>query len=281
MKEKEKRQNRKKSPRKIIMIILFVIIALVAIQFTVVQIFMNGSKKEKAAAPGNAAAYDVENIQPLSKRPLEGKTILFLGSSVTEGDASQGTSFVDYMVKLDGLNATKNAVSGTTLVNQFSIFSWMGRGDGRSYIARLKSEDKTIDYDAVVVQLSTNDATMKKPLGEISSSTSIDSFDTKTITGAMEYIIAYSRSTWNCPVIFYTGTYYDSAEYAAMVDCLLKIQDKWDIGVIDMYYDSELNAIDEENYNLYMYDKIHPTKAGYLEWWTPYIENYLYDYLVD
>lgn len=278
---KEKSKDRKKNPRKTIMIILIVIIVLVATQFTVVQIFMNGGEKEKALAPGNAADYDLENIQPLSQRPLEEKTILFLGSSVTEGDASLGTSFVDYMVRLDGLNATKNAVSGTTLVNQFSIFSWMGRGDGRSYVARLESEDKTIAYDAVVVQLSTNDATMKKPLGEISSSSSIDSFNTKTITGAIEYIIAYSRSTWNCPVIFYTGTYYDSTEYAAMVDRLLELQDKWDIGVIDMYYDSELNSIDEETYNLYMYDKIHPTKAGYLEWWTPYIESYLYDYLAD
>lgn len=281
MKEKERSKNSKKNPRKTIMIILIVIIALVATQFIVVQIFMNGGEKEKVSAPGNAAAYDLENIQPLSQRPLEEKTILFLGSSVTEGDGSLGTSFVDYMVRLDGLNATKNAVSGTTLVNQFSIFSWMGRGDGRSYVARLESEDKTIAYDAVVVQLSTNDATMKKPLGEISGSTSIDSFDTKTITGAIEYIIAYSRSTWDCPVIFYTGTYYESTEYAAMVDRLLELQDKWDIGVIDMYYDSELNAIDEETYNLYMYDKIHPTKAGYLEWWTPYIEDFLYDYLAD
>ena len=28
-----------------------------------------------------------------------------------------------------------------------------------------------------------------------------------------------------------------------------------------------------------MADNIHPTKAGYLEWWTPKIEAYIVDYL--
>lgn len=28
-----------------------------------------------------------------------------------------------------------------------------------------------------------------------------------------------------------------------------------------------------------MADKIHPTKAGYLEWWTPKMEQYIYDYI--
>ena len=30
---------------------------------------------------------------------------------------------------------------------------------------------------------------------------------------------------------------------------------------------------------LYMFDGIHPTQAGYLNWWTPKMEAYLYDYL--
>ena len=34
----------------------------------------------------------------------------------------------------------------------------------------------------------------------------------------MEYIIVYAKQTWNCPVIFYTGTKYDSKQYQQMVD---------------------------------------------------------------
>jgi len=33
----------------------------------------------------------------------------------------------------------------------------------------------------------------------------------------MEYIICYAKQTWNCPVLFYTGTKYDSEQYAEMV----------------------------------------------------------------
>lgn len=280
MKEKGKERTKKKmSPAKIVGIVLIVIVILAVAQFSVVWFFMNGAKGKKAAASGNEEKYDVDNVDTLADSPLREKRILFLGSSVTYGDASMGVSFVEYLEKRDGVIVKENAVSGTTLVDDFSIFSWMGKGDGRSYVARLESEDTAASYDAAVIQLSTNDATMKKELGEVSDSVELSDFDTKTVTGAMEYIIAYCKETWDCPVVFYTGTYYDSPEYSAMVDRLLELQEKWDIGVIDMYHDSELNDIEESDYDLYMYDKIHPTKAGYLEWWTPYMEEYLYDFL--
>lgn len=63
-------------------------------------------------------------------------------------------------------------------------------------------------------------------------------------------------------MVFYTGSYYESDVYEAMVGQLLKIQEKRGIGVIDLYTDEEFNAIGEETYALYMADKIHPTKAG-------------------
>lgn len=244
------------------------------------QNFKKSDEEKKNAHPGNAAAYNLENVSPLSDSPLQGKSILFLGSSVTYGEASQGISFADYIGKLDGVHVTKEAVSATTLVDENSILAKLGYGDGRSYVRRLiESVDPNAHFDAVVVQLSTNDATMGKPLGELGSSTDAADFDVKTVTGAIENIIAYARDTWDCPVVFYTGSYYESEAYAAMVDRLLAIQEKWDIGVVDLYTDEAFNQIDADTYNFYMYDQIHPTKAGYLEWWTPAIEAYLYDYL--
>ena len=32
----------------------------------------------------------------------------------------------------------------------------------------------------------------------------------------------------------------------------------------------------EKEYEVYMADPVHPTQAGYLEWWTPKMEEYLY-----
>lgn len=164
------------------------------------------------------------------------------------------------------------AVSGTTLVDE----TVWGK---ESYIARLKTIDPGITADAFICQLSTNDATMKKPLGEISDSFDIGDFDTQTVAGAMEYVIAYARQTWNCPVIFYTGTQYKSAQYEEMVALLLKLQEKWDIGVIDLWNDGEMNAVSKADYDLYMVNGIHPSRAGYRDWWTPKFEAYLSEYL--
>lgn len=270
--------KKKKKVWKILLICLIVLIVVAAGMFYFgVKSYMTKDEATKAEAPGNADAYSLENVKPLENSPLSGKKILFLGSSVTYGAAAQGCSFADYIGRLDGVEVTKEAVSATTLADDFSIFAFIGYGDGRSYVTRLNKVDTSIPFDAVVVQLSTNDATMGKPLGEISVSTDKADFDVKTVTGAMEYIIAYCRETWHCPVIFYTGSYYESEAYAAMVDRLHELAEKWDIAVADLYNDEKLNDIDPERYDFYMFDPIHPTKAGYLEWWTPAIEAVLYD----
>ena len=103
----------------------------------------------------------------------------------------------------------------------------------------------------------------------------VQRFDTKTVAGAIEYVIAYAKQTWNCPVIFYTGTQYKSEQYAQMVDLLLQIQEKWKIGVIDLWNDPEMQAVSAEDYKLYMINGIHPSLAGYRDWWTPKFEAYL------
>ena len=52
---------------------------------------------------------------------------------------------------------------------------------------------------------------------------------------------------------------------------------KWEIEVLDLWDDEEMNGIEESDYKLYMFDSIHPTRAGYLLWWTPKFEDKLYE----
>ena len=195
---------------------------------------------------------------------LAGKRIFFLGSSVTYGSAAGGVSFVDMLAEKDGIIAVKEAVPGTTLVDN---------GE-RSYISRLKKHTEDPAPDAFVCQLSTNDATLGLPVGTISDTFDIGSFDTSTVAGAIEYILAYVRNRWNCPVVFYTGTRYESENYAELVTLLLKIREKHNIRVIDMW-DSDMNDIPNELYKRYMADGIHPTKEGYAQWWLPVFEKEL------
>lgn len=215
---------------------------------------------------GNYGEYDLKNTEALQSSPLKGKTIIFLGSSVTYGYGSMGVSFADFLEVTDGITAIKEAVSGTTLADVKS----------NSYVSRMKTIDKNIKADAFVCQLSTNDATKEMPLGEISDSFDTNDFDTLTVAGAIEHIIAYAKETWNCPIVFYTQAKYDSEYYGKMVELLLEIQKKWNINVIDFWNDAQINSITEEEKQLYLVDHIHPTKAGYKVWWLPKIQESLY-----
>ncbi len=202
----------------------------------------------------------------LYREILEGKKIIFLGSSVTYGAAAMGKSFIEDLEEKDGIVAIKEAVSGTLLVDE-------DVADGKSYIARLKTIDPNQQIDAFVCQLSTNDATHHKPLGTIAESYDQELFDTKTVAGAIEFIIAYAKQTWHCPVVFYTGTRYDSKQYQKMVALLWAIQEKWQIDVIDLWNDPDMNQVTADDYKRYMADPIHPTRDGYREWWSPKFEE--------
>lgn len=262
--------------KKVVKIVLVVLAVLIVIDL-IISIVLAGSmggigpfkflkeNKLKSAA-GNAEEYHLENVEALEESPLEEKKILFLGSSVTKGACSLDVSMADYIAQLDQCEVVKEAVGGTTL----------STAKDNSYVERLNNLKTNQEFDLVVCQLSTNDASQKMKLGEICDSKNIDDLDTAMVTGAMEYIIAYCQQTWDCSVVFYTGTKYDSGEYQKMVDRLLELQDKWGIGVIDLWNNEEMNAVSDEDYDLYMYDSIHPTQAGYLEWWTPVIEEELY-----
>lgn len=217
---------------------------------------------------GNDSKYSMKYVVPAEKQPLAGENVLFLGSSVTFGSGSGEEAMPEYFAARFGMKVTKEAVSGTTLVDK----------DEMSYVSRLyQNVDPAIPYKLLVCQLSTNDAAQALPLGEIASQGA--PFDTMTITGAMEAIIAYAKEKWNCPVVFYTGAYFDSEQYEAMVKRLYELSEKWGVGVLDLWNDADWNAVSEEERAFYMNDPVHPTKAGYLKWWCPELERQLVNYL--
>ncbi len=197
---------------------------------------------------------------------LESQTIIFLGSSVTYGSASGGWSMCDALAERHDCNVIKWALSGTTLVDN----------GADSYVQRLlRDAAEQAECDRFICQLSTNDASLGLPLGEVSADCALEAFDTTTVIGAIEYIIAYVKEKWHCPIAFYTGTYYESAAYGAMVDALYRIAEKWGISIIDLWNDPEMRAVSPADYARYMDDPIHPTREGYAEWWTPRFEGYL------
>ena len=170
---------------------------------------------------------------------LSGKNILFLGSSVTYGSASGGVSFVEIMAEQCGFSFIKEAVSGTTL-------------------ARLKKLGTNISIDALVCQLSTNDATRNISLSEVED--------------AIRFIVEYAKCNFNCAIAFYTNPYYESESYAKMVELVNSLAGQYGFCVLDFYSNESMT---NEEYAEYMADRIHPTLKGYREWITPKFIHFL------
>lgn len=220
---------------------------------------------------GNAAEYSLENTPENADSPLKGKTYFFLGSSVTKGERSEGESMVDFVAKRNGCLCIKEAVSGTTLMDNGET-SYVQRLD-----AYLAGGDRAEHLDAFICQLSTNDIKYPDSFGTVTGADqrSAEDFDRTTTCGAVEYIIVKAKETWDCPVVFYTNSDFHNENYETMLKLLDQVAEKWDIEVIDLYRDEAFNDISEEDKDLYMSDATHPTKAGYRDWWTPKFEEKL------
>lgn len=218
---------------------------------------------------GNSFRYNPSRTEEQPQNILYNKKILLLGSSVTLGMTSRFTSLAAYLSRRNHCTITMDAVLASTLAARNRL----------SYVDRLKKYTKnTNPIDFFLCQLSTNDAVFGSDLGKVSTSYDPAKFDLHTTAGSIEYIITYVRNTWNCPIIFFTGTQFDNPRYQKMVNMLLDIAEKWDIEVIDLWH-NEMNDIPKDLYHLYMHDGVHPTKAGYLLWWVPEIEKQLYTIL--
>ena len=189
----------------------------------------------------------------------------FLGSSVTYGHANNGSSFVNEIQNLLRCVCVKEAVSGTTLANNGS----------NSYVARMLGNlDKNAKVDTLIVQLSTNDVSQNVARGAISDTKNLEDIDNTTTLGAIEYIIAYAKKTWDCKVVFYTNPDYNNVQYESLVKDLYEIQEKWGIGIVDFYYYVDMDRLDAQTLASYMADAIHPNAKGY-RWMGEVFAQYL------
>lgn len=214
---------------------------------------------------GNSDIYSCKNVKPLEHSPLKGMDICFLGSSITLGYGSLNESFADFLAKHNQTNFYKEAVNGTTLVQESD--------DDESYVTRSKRIDRNRHFDLFVCQLSTNDASKNKELGGIYDK------NPNTICGAINTIIEYVRKTWGCPILFYSNCYFKSDSYLKIVETFKKIAVNKNVGFIDLYTDKRFNDISNDDRTLFMADALHPTKAGYLKWWLLKIEEFMFDFI--
>ena len=77
------------------------------------------------------------------------------------------------------------------------------------------------------------------------------------------------KNTFDCPIVFYTGTYFENEKYEKLINLLYDLQKEYDFYILDFFNDKDMLSVSEEDYKRYMNDPIHPTIIGYKEWWTP------------
>ena len=214
-----------------------------------------------SALEGNRTEYSFDAIRPLADSRYAGKTLFILGSSVARGHCSGGYAVGEYLAARLGMKLYKSAVSGTTLCDT---------GDA-SYVKRLDAALPFVRPDLFICQLSTNDARLGLPEGDPES----DSTDPSDVCGAIRYIIRRVRDAYGCEIYFFTGSKYGSERYGRLVCDLLKIAQKEKIGLLDLWSGNGFNTIPDEKRRLYMKDGVHPTMAGYRDWWGPELERQL------
>lgn len=215
---------------------------------------------------GNDPRFAPDEVAPNPNSPLRNQKIAFLGSSVTYGFAAKGKSFVDYLVAKDGIQATKSAVSGTTLAGT----------DHDGYLARLRRDFLPAkDYQLFVCQLSTNDNRHGKQLGTKTPMDQRANFNLNTTLGAIEEICHYVETNLHCPLVFYTCLQDDPQDrYQKLIQELVSLQAKWHFDIIDLFNNRTVLRQTADDPNA-MFDDIHPTQEGYLNIWLPVFEQEL------
>ena len=117
--------------------------------------------------------------------------------------------------------------------------------------------DTSLVVDLFICQLSTNDASPR------------NNIELAEVEKAIRFILQYVKTTFGCPAVFYTGTYFENERYVEMIKLLYRLQEEYDFYILDLYNDEQMRSVDKEIYQAYMQDPVHPTLKGYAEWWTP------------
>lgn len=191
-----------------------------------------------------SAIFGSENVV----HPLAGKKIFFLGSSVTRGHGgnTDGVSFADDIAALTGANCVKEAVSGTTLIDN----------GAQSYISRFKNFDFSLQPCALVLQLSTNDFNM--------------GYSNAQITQAVLKIVEMTKNAdADCKLYVYTCPLKDNLSYylryAQAVEQLQGLKGEYGFEIIDLF---NADFIDPDGAYLQS-DGLHPTREGYASLFVP------------
>lgn len=193
---------------------------------------------------------------------FEKECIIYFGDSITQGVGNNNVSWDYYINKENPFKISKNVgVSGATFSNV--------RKENMIVTQILKEKKKHYDY--VIVQGGINDAMEEVPLGKMTHSYQLSSFNQSTFIGAIDttfYFLKkyYAESTIGIMINYKTpdatshgwwGYTSDADEYFKALKLLCK---KWGYSYIDFYADKKLSKVIGKNE---LPDGLHLNEEGY------------------
>lgn len=198
---------------------------------------------------------------PFEENVLIGKSVLFVGDSITNAvkdDYKQNgwAGRIGTQNKMDWKNAGVSGASASTV-----------RPNNRVLTQLQNNTTKQFDY--VILHGGVNDAMDSAPIGEVSDSFAVSSFDTATFAGGLEEMIHYTVSNYVGAKIGYIINYAtpnstwggETKDMSAYFAKAKEICAKWNIPYIDLYSGTiELNGVE----NTYSYDILDMTNKGSL-----------------
>ena len=211
-----------------------------------------------------------------STSPLKGKTMLFMGDSITygSGDAVSpfrtGRAWAGRIADLTGAITTNAAVGGAKVSYQ--------RGDDNWVYSQYEPHKET-KFDIIVMHGGVNDARYDRTVGTLSEGKDEATLkkNQTSYVGGLEWIF-YMVSTTNTDAKLYfianhrlDGHSKGSArDMSAYFDAAKQACEKWGVIFIDLYNNKELNDKLETKTTKYLPDTLHLNAAGY-DIITPYI----------
>jgi len=162
---------------------------------------------------------------------IEGKKVLFVGDSITEGIYDKNNGWAGRVGIANNMNWKNVGVSGATIA------------DSSKHITKQLHDNKDEKYDYVIMQGGINDIYKKKTLGFISEGFELDDFDNETYAGGLEELFYYAKKyygnsklgfiiTYQTPNSSWGARVQNRSEQAALTR---KICQKWGISYLDLY----------------------------------------------
>lgn len=209
-----------------------------------------------------------------SENPLDGKSIAFIGDSISYGTNWQG-GYGKLIGEQYNMTVTNVSKGGATLADNVH---WSADSDGyRPYIADML-DNLDGDYEYIIAEGGLNDFWAHSELGEITDGFN-DNFDENTMTGGMEKMFFEIKNDFPDSKVGFVITHdpftYDAEDnFEPYYERIKEVCDKWDVSYLDLYAqnnsDTGVNVRDDDMRKLYFGseskpdgDGTHPNKLGY------------------